>query len=95
MTDQERIQAELERDKKRWTVRRRISITAFVYTLFIGIFYLISPYILNIEQIQSLQQFNSIIIALIGFNSSIVMLYLGAATYADSHGTNFSIGDKK
>lgn len=89
MTELERFQAELDRDKKRWTVRRRISISAFVYTLLIGIFYSIIPLFLSNEQIQSLQQFNSIIIALIGFNSSIVMLYLGAATYADKHESSF------
>ena len=91
----ERELAEFERDKKRWTVRRRISITAFIYTLFIGVFYLITPFILSSEQVHVLQQFNSILIALIGFNSSIVMLYLGAVTYADSHGNGFTGGTHK
>ena len=91
----EREIAEFERDKKRWTVRRRISITAFLYTLFIGIFYLITPFLLSSEQVNTLQQFNSILIALIGFNSSIVMLYLGAVTYADSHGNGFTGGTHK
>ena len=85
----ERELAEFERDRKRWTVRRRISITAFTFTLVVGLFYMLAPFILNFEQTTVLKEFNSIIIALIGFNSSIVMLYLGAATYSDSHGNTF------
>jgi len=55
---------------------------------------MLTPFILTMHQTAILNEFNSIIIALIGFNSSIVMLYLGAATYADAHGTSVTWTEK-
>lgn len=83
----ERMNAELERDIKRWRVRRRLAIAAFVVVVVIAAFYMIAPTILPTPSITNLKEFNSITITVIGFCSSIVMLYIGAATYSDSHGT--------
>lgn len=86
MTDVERLREELKRDIRRWQVRRRIAVSAFILVVFIAMFYMISPIYLPVEAIVKLREFNSIIISIVGLCSSIVLLYIGAATYSDAQG---------
>lgn len=88
--DKARLEFELERDRKKWRIRRRISVAAFVSNLVAGTLFYLVPWVYNSDQLLILREFNSIAIALIGTNSSIVLLYLGAATYSDSHGNSMT-----
>lgn len=83
MTDQEREKAELARDRKKWVVRRRMAISAFACNVVLVAFYLIAPLFVSVDQATAMSEFNGIVIAIIGFFSSIDMVYIGAATYAD------------
>lgn len=78
---------EVENDRltrMRWRVRRRITITSFIIICIVTIFILVSPFIMSSDQAQILSEFNSILVTLIGFNSSVVMFYIGASTYDDN-----------
>lgn len=83
MTDRDRLLAELERDKRKWTVRRRISITSFVCLVICLVYYMLIPFVLTQDQAKYMADFNSIIITLVGAFTGIVMVYIGAATYSD------------
>lgn len=80
-----RLRSELIRDKLKWKVRRRISITAFSFNILLGIAYFALIFILDNNQAEMLKEFNSVIISIVGSNFSIVMLYIGAVTYSDNH----------
>lgn len=75
-------------NRKKWRTRRRMAISSFVSIIGMVGYYVTSPLFMTTEQVGDLAEFNSIIITLIGFFSSVIMLYIGAATYDDS-------GDKK
>ena len=83
MTTEERSRLELERDYKRWNVRRRITISCVITNTTIILFYMLSAFFLDPSQAEVLQQFNSIAITIIGGNFSIILGYLGLATYDD------------
>lgn len=85
-SEAERLEAELQKDIRRWKVRVWITISAFLLVVFITVFFTIGILLVSPEEIKALKDFNSIIITVIGFCSSIVMLFIGAATYSDSHG---------
>lgn len=85
MTSQERIQAELDRDRKRWQIRRRITLSCVFANLSIILFYMITPFLLHPSQIDMLREFNSIAITLIGGNFSVILAYFGLNTYETSH----------
>lgn len=89
---EERFHEELKRDIVKWRIRRRIAISAFCLVVFIAIFYMFVPlaFGLSLETVGILSEFNPIIISVIGLCSSIVMLYIGAATYSDTHGNKMS-----
>ena len=61
-----------------------MAISSFVTITAIVGYYVISPFFLSEEQAAILAQFNSIIITQIAFFSSLIMLYVGAATYEDA-----------
>lgn len=79
----EKLKDDYIRTKVRWLVRRRFAITAFVYNLLIGIAYLLLPLVMSTEQSTNLKDYNSIIVAIIGANVSIIMIYIGAVTISD------------
>jgi len=81
--DNARFEAELDRDRRKWKTRRLIAIWSFVSNIVIAAFYMIAPIVITSDQAQILSQFNSIVIAIVGLFSSICMVYIGAATYAD------------
>ena len=85
MTERERIEAELERDKKRWTVRRRITLSVVFSNFAIILFYMLSAFILKPEQVEMLREFNSIAITIIGGNFSVILAYYGLNSYEDTH----------
>ena len=84
MTNREREEAELLRDRMKWRIRRRFAISSFVQLTILTLFYFIGPYFMTIEQAKTFSEFNSIVITLIGFHTGLVMLYMGAVTYAES-----------
>lgn len=81
MTERERIEAELERDKKKWTIRRRITISCVLLNTFIIFFYMLSPLFIDNSNLEVLREFNSIAITIIGGNFSIILAYFGLNTY--------------
>lgn len=85
MTERERIEAELERDKKRWTVRRRITLSATFSNFAIILFYMLSAFILRPDQVEMLREFNSIAITIVGGNFSVILAYFGLNTYETSY----------
>ena|SRR5690554_6712764 len=78
-----REQAEFERDRRKWRIRRRFAISSFIQLICMTLFYLIAPYHMTIEQAKVFAEFNSIVITLIGFHTGIVMVYMGAVTYSE------------
>jgi len=85
MTELERIHAELDRDRKRWTIRRRITITCVLLNAWIIAFYMFTVFFLDQSQSEMLKDFNSISITIIGGNFSVVLAYFGLNTYEDNH----------
>lgn len=83
--DLERNKAELQRDKNKWRIRRRLALTSFMLTLMICVYYLLSPFFLTVEQATILRDFNSIVLTLVGTFISVVLAYIGAVTYSDNH----------
>lgn len=86
--DHVRIAQELERDKTKWKVRTRFARVAFWTNILVILFCLISPIFLNHETVSNIQEFNSVIITLIGFNSAIVMVYIGAQSWIQDRENN-------
>lgn len=82
-----REEAEFKRDRRKWRIRRRFAICSFVQLVALTLFYIIAPFFMSPEQAKTFGEFNSIIIALIGFHTGLVMLYMGAVTYSDSVST--------
>ena len=80
----ERNFAELERDKARWRVRRRITLTCVALNIIIIMFYILTVFTLEPTQASILKEFNSIAISIIGGNFSIILAYFGFNTYEDS-----------
>ena len=85
MTTEERIQAELDRDKRRWQIRRRITLSCVFANFAIILFYMITPFLLHSSQIDMLREFNSIAITLIGGNFSVILAYFGLNSYEQTH----------
>lgn len=81
MTVEERYEAELERDKKKWTIRRRITLSCVLLNAFIIFFYMLSPVFIDNNNLEVLREFNSIAITIIGGNFSIILAYFGLNTY--------------
>ena len=84
MTERERLEAELDRDRKRWTIRRRITYVSMFTNVFIVIFYMFSSFMIGSDQLASLKEFNSISITIIGGNFSVILAYFGLNSYEDS-----------
>jgi len=80
----ERDSAELERDKARWKVRRRITLSCVAMNVLIIAFYILSVFTLDSTQTDMLKEFNSIAIAIIGGNFSVIIAYYGLNTYEES-----------
>ena len=74
----DRMRAELERDKRRWTIRRRLTLAAFMFncTIVVAILFMI---FIN-RSIESLADFNGIVITVLGGNFGMIMAYYGLNT---------------
>lgn len=75
----DRARAELERDKRRWTVRRRLTIGAFMFNcaILLSIIFMI---FIN-QSIESLADFNGVVITVLGGNFGMIMAYYGLNTF--------------
>jgi predicted ABC-type exoprotein transport system permease subunit len=82
--ERRREEAEFQRDRRKWRIRRRFAISSFVQLVLLTLFYIIAPFCMTADQAQTFAEFNSIIITLIGFHTGLVMLYMGAVTYNES-----------
>lgn len=82
--EQERLEAELARDKLKWRIRRRLAILSFCLTVLICFYYLLSPFFLDTAQAAVLKDFNSVLLTLVGTFISVVLAYIGAVTYSDN-----------
>lgn len=85
-----RFAAELERDRMRWKTRRKMAITALTCNIVLVATFVILGSILPDNQVKNLSEFNTIFITVIGFFSSIVAIYIGAASYSDKNGNNIT-----
>lgn len=80
----QRMKAELERDKQKWSTRRKLAVLAFTVNTIIGFSYLVlSTKFLGSSSVDSLKEFNSIIITLIGSNSTVILAYIGAGAISE------------
>lgn len=87
-----RLKLELDRDRHKWKIRRRLAISSFLMNCVLGLLFVFAPFLFDsVEKVKALVDFNSIIIAVIGSNSSIILLYIGAVTYSDSTGMKVSV----
>lgn len=66
-------------------MRRRFAIFAFIQLAVLTGFYCLAPFFMNAGDSQKFSDFTPIIITLIGFFSTIVMLYIGAETYSEQN----------
>lgn len=73
----------LNRDKKKWTIRRRITIASFISILLFGIYYATVGLYSSLEQIKNISEFNGITITIIGALISIIMAYFGTVYMED------------
>lgn len=82
-SENERFIAELDRDKKRWTVRRRIAVTAFIALLTFGIYYSLVGLFIDEIQAKAISEFNGIVVAIVGALTSLLLGYYGTAYLND------------
>ena len=83
--EHDRLESELNRDKVKWRIRRRLAISSFYITAVICVYYLASPFFLVDNQAKMLADFNAVILTLVGTFISVVLVYIGATTYIESH----------
>lgn len=74
-----RYAEEIDRDKKKWTVRRRMAITAMVSLLLFGIYYALVGLFITEVQSKVIAEFNGIVVAVIGALTSVLLGYYGTA----------------
>lgn len=84
MSEMSREEAEFIRDRKKWQIRRRFAVSSFAQLAVLTLFYIVAPFFMDQIQASVFSEFNSIIITMIGFHTSLVMLYMGAVTYNES-----------
>jgi len=85
-SENERFIAELDRDKKRWTVRRRIAVSSFIALLTFGIYYSLVGLFIDEIQAKAVAEFNGIVVAVVGALTSLLLGYYGTA-YLDDKDT--------
>lgn len=77
--ENKRFMAELHRDQKKWTVRRRMAIVSLASLLTFGIYYALIGLIISETQAKLISEFNSIVVAIVGALTSILLGYYGTA----------------
>lgn len=85
-SENERFVAELDRDRKRWTVRRRIAVASFIALLTFGIYYSLVGLFIDEMQAKAISEFNGIVVAIVGALTSVLLGYYGTA-YLDDKDT--------
>lgn len=83
--ENKRYAAELENDRKKWVVRRRIAVTSFINLIFLTMFYSFVGLVLSKEQAEVLTSFSGIIITIVGAFVTIVLTYFGTAYMDDKN----------
>lgn len=81
--ENERLSAELERDKHKWKIRRRIAITSFLLLIVSLVFYFATPKLFSADEAKILAEFNSIVITIISAFVGIILTYYGTVAYTD------------
>ena len=79
--DEAKLVLELRRDESKWNTRMLFAKYSFLLNVIITLFFLFVPIFLTSSQVQNINDFNSIIITLIGFNSSIILAFIGAQSW--------------
>lgn len=80
MTTEEK--EKIQRERRKFTIRRRMAITAFAHMILI-VFCIFMVPLIDAEAAKALSDFNSIIIAVIGADLSIIGAYIGSVTATD------------
>lgn len=80
-----RYLAELDRDRRKWRVRRRIAVASFVALLAFGFYYALVGMFISQQQAQSISEFNGIVVAIVGALTSVLLGYYGTAYLEDAH----------
>jgi DMSO/TMAO reductase YedYZ heme-binding membrane subunit len=83
--ESERFKDELDRDVKKWRIRRRMSITAFIYLLSVSVVYFYAGFTLSKEQMNVLTLTNPIQITIIGACVSMILTYFGTSYLDDKN----------
>lgn len=67
----------LKHDSERWSVRRTITIVAFVSIIVMLVYYSTIGNFIGFDEVKKISEFNSIIITIVGFLASIIAVYFG------------------
>jgi ABC-type Fe3+ transport system permease subunit len=82
--ENERYSSELERDRRKWQVRRRMAIASFIALVLFAVYYAVIGWFVTGEQAEAISSFNSIVIAVIGALTSLVLGYFGSVLIEDN-----------
>ena len=81
--DQERALTELERDRLKWIIRRRMAVSSFVALVVFGIYYALIGVFVSFDQAKTMAEFNSIVVSVIGALVSVLLGYYGTSYLFD------------
>lgn len=81
--EQERFRHELDRDKRKWSVRRKMAIGSFGALLTFGIYYSLIGLFVTEIQAKLMAEFNSIVVTVIGALTSLLLGYYGTSYLFD------------
>lgn len=81
--DQERALTELERDRLKWIIRRRMAVCSFIALIVCGIYYALIGVFISMDQAKTMAEFNSIVVSIIGALVSLLLGYYGTSYLFD------------
>jgi hypothetical protein len=86
--EMERYTQELERDRRKWVVRRRMAITSLIFLIIFGVYYSLIGIFIDESQARNMSEFNGIVVSIIGALASLLLGYYGTAYFNDKDKTN-------
>lgn len=81
--ENERAIHELDRDRAKWRVRRRMAVSSFVALVLFGVYYALVGLFIDSTTASTVSEFNSIVVSVIGALTSLLLGYYGTAYFSD------------
>lgn len=86
--DEQRALTELEIDKTRWAVRRKLAVWSFTFLLCFGIYYSLIGLFIDDLQAKAMAEFNGIVVSIIGALTTVLIGYLSTSYLYDKDNIN-------